>query len=117
MPAYNFQEQFADDVEAGRKRQTIRPKRKRPTRPGDMLYLYTGMRTKQCRKLREEPCVSVEPIEIHPTFIQVNGHILGVPEMRDLAMADGFNSLGHFYDFFRAHYGVPHKAGLELIKW
>ena len=117
MPAYNFKKQFAGDVERGAKNQTIRPKRKRSTRSGDKLYLYTGMRTKQCRKLREAICISVEPIEILPASIRINGRILGVPEMWELAQADGFEKLGHFYDFFREHYGVPHDIELELIKW
>jgi len=64
MPAYNFKERFAADVESGKKRQTIRRKRKRPTKPGDVLYLYVGMRTKRCRKLREAPCESVVSILI-----------------------------------------------------
>jgi hypothetical protein len=117
MPAYNFQERWADDVEAGRKRQTIRPKRKHPTQVGDMLYLYTGMRTKRCRKLRETECLSVEPIEIHPQYIKLNGIIFNMAGMRDLAHADGFDGLGDFYDFFRARYGVPHDVELELIRW
>lgn len=117
MPAYNFQAQFADDVGGGHKRQTIRPRRKRPTRVGDTLYLYTGMRTKNCRKLLEATCQSVEPIEIFPTYIKINGRVLPHTEMTALAGADGFADLGHFYDFFRDHYGVPHEVELELIKW
>jgi hypothetical protein len=115
MPAYNFKMQFAGDVETGRKRQTIRPRRKRQTKPGDTLYLYTGMRTKQCWKLGEEICLSVQPIEIEDTFVRLDGITLGVPEMSKLARADGFASLGEFYDFFSEHYRLPFRG--ELIKW
>ena len=118
MPAYNFQERFAPDIESGKKRQTIRPERKRPTKPGDTLYLYTGMRTKRCRKLREATCLSVQPIKIEDTFfIRLNGKVLGVPEMSDLARADGFASLSEFYDFCEEHYGIPYDVELELIRW
>ena len=50
MVAYNFQKQFADAVERGEKRQTIRAPRRdgRHAKVGDKLQLYTGMRTKQC---------------------------------------------------------------------
>ena len=51
MPALNFKKQFAEKVETGEKRQTVRAKRKRAFVVGDKLYLYTGMRTKYCRKL------------------------------------------------------------------
>lgn len=37
MPAYNFKAQFAEAVESGRKQQTLRKPRKRPTRVGDKL--------------------------------------------------------------------------------
>ena len=118
MPAYNFQGRFAPYIESGRKRQTIRPKRKRPTRPGDTLYLFIGMRTKQCRKLGEAVCQDVTNIIIEPDMvITLGGRILGLIEANELARADGFVSLGEFYVFFEERYGVPHEVELELIKW
>ena len=66
MAALNFQKQFAPDVESGIKLQTIRAKRKNPIKEGETLYLYTGMRTKKCRKLGEVKCYSVLPFEISP---------------------------------------------------
>lgn len=117
MPAYNFQACFASAVESGRKCQTIRPKRKRPTKAGDVLYLYAGMRTRWCRKLREAVCASVQPIEITPTFIRVGAKVLGISAAWEFARADGFENLGAFYDFFKGHYGIPHERELELIKW
>lgn len=39
----------------GSKRQTIRARRKHPPRQGQTAYLYTGMRTKNCKKLGEFP--------------------------------------------------------------
>lgn len=52
MPAYNFRKQFAPLVESGQKRQTIRTiGKRRHARAGEPLQLYTGQRTKACRKL------------------------------------------------------------------
>lgn len=67
MPAFNFKKQFAQAVKNKTKRQTIRAYRKdyRNPQAGDVLYLYTGMRTKNCQKLGEEQCNSVSEIEIH----------------------------------------------------
>lgn len=58
MVAYNFQARFAPDVAAGRKLQTIRAEGRRAhAKAGDRVQLYTGMRTKACRKLAEGTCV------------------------------------------------------------
>lgn len=63
MPAYNFQKQFAPLVESGQKRQTIRAiGKRRHARPGESLQLYTGQRTKACRKLiSPDPVASMPP--------------------------------------------------------
>lgn len=54
MPALNFSK-FIAAVEDGSKPLTIRDIRKNPIRPGDVLYMFTGMRTRQCRKLNLPP--------------------------------------------------------------
>jgi hypothetical protein len=106
MPALNYQKRFADDVESGRKRQTIRATRKRPIRPGDTLYQYTGMRTKGCRKLREDICKETKPINMKISLDDLFRVIVGVNEldhneMEGLALADGFKNVGAFYEFFK----------------
>lgn len=82
MPALNFQPRFAKMVENGTKRQTIRALRKdgRDPKLGDMIHLYTGMRTKKCRRLRTNYCTSVTPIHMTGnvivmamTSVQVDG--------------------------------------------
>lgn len=40
MPLLNFEYRFADKIESGEKRQTIRAPRKYPIKAGDKLYLY-----------------------------------------------------------------------------
>lgn len=64
MPAINFKRVWADAVRSGDKPCTIRQVWKRPIREGDILYLYTGMRTKQCKKLREAECIAVTPLRV-----------------------------------------------------
>jgi uncharacterized protein YqfB (UPF0267 family) len=51
MVAYSFNKQFVDAIRSGRKHPTIRANRKRHARPGEMLQLYTGMRTRTCTKI------------------------------------------------------------------
>lgn len=115
MPAYNYKARFAPDVESGKKRTTLRKPRKYPTKPGDWLKHYTGMRTRACRLLSEGECLSVEPVKIDHAFVYLNGESLPYAEIIKLAHADGFASVEEFASFFDGQYGLP--VELELIKW
>jgi len=125
MPAYNFKNPFADLVEQGMKNQTIRPRRlSRPTVPGDVLYLYTGMRTRRCRLLRPDLpiCRSVVPITISGACINLGGRTLDPIEEELLAIDDGFLAQGgesgpmRMRFFFDSVYGLP-TCDLELVTW
>jgi hypothetical protein len=130
MVALNFKEQFAEDVEYGNKRRSIRAPRKdgRDPKPGDMLQLYTGMRQKGCRKLGEAKCVRVRQVEITGTNIILEGRTLFAgyapayaggmdPDHYDgdFAMVDGFHGFPDLRDWFEEQHGLPFK-GL-LIEW
>jgi len=117
MPAYNFKAQWADLVANGLKWHTIRMKRKRATLPGDTVYLYTGMRTKQCRKLGQHLCQNVVPIDIYPGRIVLDGKELVGEEAMGLAIADGFSDLDSFFAFFEKTYGLPQVGTMEVIYW
>jgi hypothetical protein len=117
MPAYNFKKAFSDDVEKGIKRQTIRKRRKRPTKVGETLYLYTGMRTKGCRKLGEHECKAVRDFEIRKVGeVYVDGRLLTLKEVGGLAVKDGFTHQSEFYEFFQDHYGLPFGDAV-IIEW
>jgi hypothetical protein len=62
--AYSFQRRFVAPILAGTKRQTIRAERKRHARPGEVVSLYHGMRTRQCFLIAQAPCVDVQPIRL-----------------------------------------------------
>jgi len=64
MPAYSFMQRFSPFIIDGSKPHTIRARRKHPAKPGDALYLYEAMRTKWCKKLREETCTKAVTIII-----------------------------------------------------
>jgi hypothetical protein len=64
MALYNFQKRFIPMILNGKKRHTIRAKRKRPTKPGEVLHLYTGLRQKGAQLLMRVPCTRVEEIVI-----------------------------------------------------
>lgn len=118
MVAYNFKQQFVLLVETGKKQQTIRSPRKRHTKPGEAMQLYTGMRTKACRKLvTPDPlCLSVEPLLMHDALgIKLNDHWLTKEALTRLALADGFADWDECLRFFNAVHGLPFEG--VLIKW
>lgn len=109
MPAYNFKECFADDVQSGKKRQTVRAVRKRETKSGDPLYLYTGMRTKRCRKLLTTTCREIKSIEIGRNGIRLGGTFFRrwSEPVWEFARADGFGDAGEMIQWFNTVYGLP----------
>jgi hypothetical protein len=116
MPALNFQKQFAPKVESGEKRQTIRAERKNPIKRNDHLYLYTGMRTKSCRKLRDATCVNVEPVEILENGVMTLSGIVLNRKMKDvIAIKDGFENWNEMWLWFKNTHGFPFKG--QLITW
>ena len=115
MPAINFKKQFAPMVEAGVKRQTIRPMRKNRFLCGDTLYLYTGMRTKQCHKLGETKCLHVHEVRMTESGMKLDGVALAPSGIDQLARDDGFHGVEDFREFFRNQYGFPFHG--QLIKW
>lgn len=118
MSLLGFKKQFAGPVERREKRQTIRAKVSGHA-VGRPIQLYTGLRTKACRKLAEvDPvCTSIEPIGIDTTFqgVVLDGVELGARQIADMAMADGFPTFVEFFDFFTVE-GEPVFRGF-LIRW
>jgi hypothetical protein len=122
MPAYNFRAQFAPLVESGAKRQTIRSSA-RGACPGGTAYLYTGQRTKRCRKLGEGTITAVLPIKIardacgepYACITQLNGQLTQLVhrDLDMLAKADGFEHGSSFVDWFEAQYGLPFAGYLH----
>ncbi|MCP4702533.1 MAG: hypothetical protein GY862_37595 [Gammaproteobacteria bacterium] len=115
MPAYNFKRCFVHDVVTGRKSMTIRPLRKRATKPGDTLYLYTGMRSKSCQLLRKEECLRVTPVRITARTVTLGTCQQYKSEIDRLALLDGFSCKAEFFEFYRKQCKFPFKG--EMIEW
>lgn len=124
MPVFNFQKQFADSVERGEKRQTIRANRKDGIRPqvGQTAFLYTAARTKACRKLGEHPIEDVIPVLIggkgiifNPGSLQFEWIESDPAELDNEAKADGFKDWNAMRDWFSKTHGLPFEG--YLIKW
>ena len=102
MVAYNFQTQFAPDVEAGRKRQTIRSDgKRRHAQPGEMVQLYTGV------------CTASDGCEIREDAVLVGD--IAPRDLDGFARADGFRDFDHMKQWFRDTHGLPFTG--RLIAW
>lgn len=107
-----LQSRFVPFVKDGSKAHTIRGERKDGMRPqpGDMITIYTGLRTKACEFVLRAPCIRTEDVEINSceasTFelsesyrkidvwlqpnVWVAGERLSMSECDALAWRDGF---------------------------
>jgi hypothetical protein len=124
MVAYSFNPRFIEPIRQGIKTQTIRAHGlRRHARPGELLQLYSGMRTAHCRRiLPDTPCLTLMQVEI--TFRK--GEIAravtdGVP-VRDLdafALRDGFADAVDMWAFWRDHHPEAMAEGFRgvLIEW
>lgn len=130
MGLYNFQKRFVPKVLAGEKTHTIRAIRANPDKPGNVLHLYTGLRTKAAKLLMRVPCVKVEEIEIYlepplPNFgpvltrglrfpgVTIDGVKLSDDEKESLARRDGFDSFAQMLEFWEGRF--PFRG--HIIHW
>jgi hypothetical protein len=116
MVAFNFQKQFAEPIQRREKKQTIRQTRR--ANVGDHIQLYTGMRTKQCRKLvdADPVCVCVDYVAIRPEYLTV-GDVRKHPRDRDeFARLDGFKDYADMVAWFQNRYGQQSFIGY-LHRW
>jgi hypothetical protein len=119
MGLYNFKARFVPLIESGAKTHTIRELRKYPSKPGEPLYLYEGLRTKRARRiLPVVPCTAVEDIQIYRVYrltiapgsyaaivefsVKIGKQDLAGDEIEAFARRDGFRDFEEMMDFWRA---------------
>lgn len=126
MPAFNFKAEFAEAVEWGHKRQTVRADR-RDGRPhckrGDKIKLYTGMRTTTCRLLGTATVTHTARVRIEATCMYLDGRLVpatlwgrdGPQTDNEFAEADGFPSFTDMANWFEDTHGLPFEG--TVIYW
>ncbi|MBN9568748.1 MAG: hypothetical protein J0H79_14200 [Alphaproteobacteria bacterium] len=118
MVAYSFKRQFVQPIRALNKRQTMRNERKRHARPGEILQLYTGMRTKHCRLIGTATCTAVLPVRLDFVKARVEiGPKLRTDRLDEFAREDGFDTWPDLCAFWaREHSAIAQWSGV-LICW
>lgn len=122
MVAYSFNARFEVAVREGWKTQTIRSNRKRHAKPGEMLQLFCGMRTRHCRKIVSDVrCTEVIAVEIR---FKPSGMIeaiytdeVPVMDLEAFAIRDGFTDLSQMSAFWRQAHGKQEAFHGVLIEW
>lgn len=124
-----FKARFATPILTGTKVFTLRKKRKLRPRPGEVMYMYTGLRTRYAQMITSrEHLISIQTVRMtirtglpggaHQLRITVDGRELSAPEIAGFAILDGFADL----DDFVAHWTQGYKkrrvgALLEMYHW
>lgn len=119
MPALSFKTRFSPMVEDGSKTHSIRGYSKVKFEVGKPLYLYEGMRTKNCRWLKTSVITRVVPVEISHDSVILDGEKLGKDELNAFAVSDGFKDTADFFSFWRQEYKLDEGLTLKmrLIAW
>ena len=114
MVAFNFSV-FVDQVEARTKTRTIRKAVR--AKKGDKIQLYTGQRTKECRKLVDDDATlfDVTEVTISESGVIAYGGIIN--DLEAFAKYDGFNSWPEMREFFKNIYGLPFTGYLHRWHW
>lgn len=117
MPAINFLARYADDVAEGIKCQTVRRQRKRPIMAGDTLYLYTGMRTRSCRRLLTTKCHMTRELKVTAEgTLKLDGQAIYRSQADEFARRDGLKDWDELCGFLKQRYGLPFDDGV-VIYW
>lgn len=114
MVAINFSARFAGPVERGEKRQTIRRGKKCAT--GATLQLYTGQRTKECRKIGEAVCRDVTYVCLTARGVTLGDKSKFPSDIDDFARADGFADYADMWKWFSERYETNSFTGY-VIRW
>lgn len=112
MVAFNFQPDFADPIETSRKIQTVRCKKR--AEAGDVLQLFTGQRTKSCRRLlplKTVICSVSDYCHLEQDGIVFGDKTLHPANVDEFAQMDGFRCFEDMLAWFQSRYGRRNFVG------
>jgi hypothetical protein len=123
MVAYSFKKQFVPLIRQGYKRQTIRAHSlRRHARVGELIQLYTAMRTAHCaRILPDVTCIDVCPVIIQfddaMRITRIETAEVPVRDLDAFAVRDGFTDIEDMAGFWEDTNGRMARFEGVLIEW
>lgn len=123
MVAYSFNPRFIEPIRQGIKTHTIRAlSKRRPARAGEILQLYSGMRTAYCvRIIPDVPCIESCPIwiDFDDAMRITRIETYGIPfrNLDAFARRDGFESIEDMGAFWVFTHGPMDRFCGTLIEW
>lgn len=107
MVSFNFKPEFVPKIQSGAKCSTIRKTQR--CNVGDKMQFFTGLRTKNCKRVGAAVCVGVSKIIICEQDIwrleKPQGTV--IDRNKHLHQLEGFQNVADMLAFFRNHYGLP----------
>lgn len=113
MVSFNFQPDFVDHILSGRKKQTIRQSKR--CNVGDKMHLFTGLRTRNCKRIADVICVKTDYCAIRPSGLTF-GDADQWPNADQFARDDGFMDFQDMLKWFQIKYGSSCFIG-HVHKW
>lgn len=99
-----FKKRFVRPIQLGAKIHTIRADEKNRWKPGRLIHMATGVRSKNYNCFKKDECISTQTIVIKYHGLQwavyVDGKQLSVAELKMLATFDGFKTIADFASWF-----------------
>lgn len=118
MPMIGFKKEFAKAVATGQKKQTVRRVSKKIYTVGDPLVAYSGLRTKQVKKLMESTITRVEKFLFYgPYTLVLDGKLLSDSERNAFAKKDGFDDFISMRKWFSDQYENLYTQEFQVIHW
>ena len=121
-----FKPEFVPKILDGTKIHTLREDPHDRWKPGALIHMATGVRTKKYERFGLEKCVSTQValLEITRVFenavevkIHIDGRCLSEDETAAFAVADGFDSVSDLAAFFIGPKTYKFEQALKLIHW
>lgn len=139
MVAYSFRSRFVDPIMVGLglapphardvppKMHTVRAiGKKRHARPGEVVQLYTGLRTKSARLIATAVCTRTAPIMIDFSALSttegvvavlIDGTLLTEKETIAFVRSDGFRTITDFVEFWYGTHDFDKLFEGIIIYW
>lgn len=107
-----FKQRFVQPILSGEKIHTIRGDIHGRWKPGKDIHFATGIRTKKYHQFKFDTCKSTQEIQIRygpPQYfsgmdIFIDGKILSVAQINQLACNDGFDCIWDFQKWFNKNF-------------